>query len=93
MDEIEKIRFKQILSTQFNNNIKNLNDALTKHINSISYKKEFNKMMYFKNKENNEFIQKKREYDMKYYEQNKQILLSKRKINMIMITNLKNNKN
>ena len=49
--------------------------------------------MYLKNKENNEFIQKKREYDMKYYEQNKQILLSKRKINMIMITNLKNNKN
>ena len=57
-----------------------LNDALSKHINSIIYKKEFNKMMYLKNKENNEFIQKKREYDMKYYEQNKQILLSKRKI-------------
>ena len=80
MDENEKIRSKQILSTHFNGNIKDLNDALNKHIELITYKKEFNKMMYMKNKENNEFIQKKKEYDMKYYEQNKDMLLSKRKI-------------
>ena len=80
MDENEKVRFKQILSTQFNDNIKDLNDALIKHIQSITYKKQFNKMMYSKHKENAEFIQKKKEYDMKYYEQNKDILLSKRKI-------------
>ena len=39
MDENEKVRFKQILSTQFNDNIKDLNDALIKHIQSITYKK------------------------------------------------------
>ena len=36
-------------------------------------------MMYSKHKENDEFKQTKKEYDMKYYEQNKDILLSKRK--------------
>ena len=50
-------------------------------------------MMYSKHKENDEFIQKKKEYDMKYYEQNKDILLSKRKINMIMTMTLKNKLN
>ena len=39
MDENEKIRFKQILSTHFNDNIKDLNDALNKHIELITYKK------------------------------------------------------
>ena len=93
MDENEKVRFKQILSTQFNDNIKDSNDALIKHIQSITYKKQFNKMMYSKHKENDEFIQKKKEYDMKYYEQNKDILLSKRKISMIMTMTLKNKLN
>ena len=79
MDENEKIRFKQILSTHFNDNIKDLNDALNKHIELITYKKEFNKMMYMKNKESDAFIQKKKEYDTRYYEQNKDSLLSKRK--------------
>ena len=32
MDENEKIRFKQILSIHFNGNIKDVNDALIKHI-------------------------------------------------------------
>ena len=57
MDENEKIRFKQILSTQFTDDIKDLNDALNKHIELITYKKEFNKMMYMKNKESDAFIQ------------------------------------
>ena len=59
MDENEKVRFKQILSTHFKDNIKDLNDALIKHIELITYKKEFNKMMYMKNKENDAFIQKR----------------------------------
>ena len=35
--------------------------------------------MYNKHKENDEFKQKKKEYDKKYYEQNKDALLSERK--------------
>ena len=37
MDDNEKIRFKQLLSTQFNYNLKDLNEALFKHIQSITY--------------------------------------------------------
>ena len=79
MDEKEKARFGQILSTKFNNNIKDLNDALDKYIQSITYKKQFNKMMYEKNKENDEFKQKKKEYDKKYYQEHKETLLNQRK--------------
>ena len=79
MDEKEKARFGQILSTKYNNNLKDLNDALDKHIQSITYKKQFNKIMYEKNKENDEFKQKKKEYDKKYYQQNKDKLLKERK--------------
>ena len=79
MEEKEKARFGQILSTKFNNNIKDLNDALDKHIQSITYKKQFNKLMYEKNKENEEFKQKRKEYDKKYYQQNKDKLLKERK--------------
>ena len=35
--------------------------------------------MYNKHKEDDKFKQKKKEYDMKYYEQNKDTLLSERK--------------
>ena len=59
MDEKEKARFKQILSKEFNDNLKDLNDALDKYFQSIEYKKQFNKKMYEKNKENNEFKEKK----------------------------------
>ena len=79
MDEKEKARFGQILSTKFNNNIKDLNDALDKYFQSIEYKKQFNKLMYEKNKENNEFKQKRKEYDKQYYQQNKDKLLKERK--------------
>ena len=79
MDEKEKARFGQILSTKFNNNIKDLNDALDKYFQSIEYKKQFNKLMYGKNKENDEWKQKKKEYDKKYYQQNKDKLLKERK--------------
>ena len=79
MDEKEKARFGQILLTKFNNNLKDLNDALDKHIQSITYKKHFNKKMYIKHKENDEFKQKKKEYDKNYYKQNKEKLLKERK--------------
>ena len=79
MDEKEKARFGQILSTKYNNNLKDLNDALDKHIQSITYKKQFNKIMYEKNKENDEFKQKKNEYDKKYYQEHKDKLLKERK--------------
>ena len=79
MDEKEKARFGQILSTKFNNNLKDLNDGLDKHIQSIEYKKQFNKKMYIKHKENDEFKQKKKEYDKNYYQQNKDKLLKERK--------------
>ena len=59
MDENEKVRFKQILSKQFNDHLKDLNDALDKHIHSITYKKEFNKNAYIKHKENEAFNQQK----------------------------------
>ena len=79
MDEKEKARFGQILSTKFNNNIKDLNDALDKYFQSIEYKKQINKLMYEKNKENDEFKQKRKEYDKQYYQQNKDKLLKERK--------------
>ena len=79
MDEKEKARFGQILITKYNNNLKDLNDALDKHIQSITYKKQFNKIMYEKNKENDEFKQKKNEYDKKYYQEHKDKLLKERK--------------
>ena len=79
MDEKEKARFKQILSKEFNDNLKDLNDALDKHIQSITYKKQFNKIMYEKNKENDKFKQKRKEYDKTYYQQNKDKLLKERK--------------
>ena len=79
MDEREKVRFKRLLSEQFNDNLKSLNDALDKHIQSIIYKKEFNKKAYAKHKENEEFKQKKKDYDKKYYEEHKELLLTQRK--------------
>ena len=79
MDEKEKARFGQILLTKFNNNIKDLNDVLEKYFQSIEYKKHFNKIMYEKNKENDEWKQKKKEYDKQYYQQNKDKLLKERK--------------
>ena len=79
MDEKEKARFGQILSTKFNNNIKDLNDALDKYFQSIEYKKQFNKIMYEKNQKNDEFKQKKKEYDKKYYQEHKDKLLKERK--------------
>ena len=79
MDEKEKVRFKQILSKEFNDNLKDLNDGLDKYFQSIEYKKQFNKIMYEKNKNNDKFKEKKKDYDKQYYQQNKDKLLKERK--------------
>ena len=79
MDEQEKERFKQLLSEQFHDNLKDLNDALEKHIKSIIYKKQFNKIMYDKHKQNDEFKQNKTGYDKTYYQEHKEALLNQRK--------------
>lgn len=78
MDNNEKVRFREILSTQFNENLKDLNDALGKHIQSINYKTKYTKTAYIKNKDNDEFKQKKKEYDKKYYLEHKETLLNER---------------
>lgn len=79
MDEKEKSRFKHILSEQFHDNLKDLNDALDKHIHSMTCKKEYNRKAYIKHKENEEFKQKKKDYDKKYYQEHKETLLNQRK--------------
>ena len=79
MDENNKDRFRRLLSEHFNDNLTELNDALDKHIMSKTYKKHFNKMMYEKNKHNDEFKRNKTEYDKKYYEEHKERLLTQRR--------------
>ena len=79
MDGKEKERFRVLLLDQFHDNLKDLNDALDKHIKSITYKKQFNKIMYEKHKQNDEFKQNKTEYDKKYYQEHKEALLNQRK--------------
>ena len=76
---VEQKEFIDIVNTHFNGNLKDANFALKKYIQSIEYKKHFNKIMYEKNKENDEWKQKKKEYDKKYYQQNKDKLLKERK--------------
>ena len=56
----EKLRFKDLLSDKFNGNLKYVNDALDKHLQSINYRKEFNKKAYIKHEENDEFKQKRK---------------------------------
>ena len=75
----EKLRFKDLLSDKFNGNLKSVNDALDKYIESKDYRKEFNKKAYIKHKENDEFKQKKKEYDKTYYQEHKDKLLKDRK--------------
>ena len=76
---VEQKEFIDIVNTHFNGNLKDANFALKKYIQSIEYKKHFNKIMYEKNKENDEWKQKKKEYDKQYYQQNKDKLLKERK--------------
>ena len=79
MDNSEKQRFQQLLNNTFNNNLKDLNDALDKHIKNMDNKKEANKIAYVKHKEDTEFKKKKTEYDKQYYQDHKDKLLNERK--------------
>ena len=79
MDNSEKIRFQQLLQNTFNNDLKDLNDALDKHIKIINNKKEANKIAYVKHKDDTEFKKKKTEYDKQYYQEHKEKLLNERK--------------
>ena len=58
MNNLEKERFQQLLNNTFNNNLKDVNDALDKHITIMNNKKQANKIAYVKHKEDNEFKKK-----------------------------------
>ena len=79
MDNSEKKRFQQLLNNTFNNNLKDVNDALDKHITIMNNKKQANKIAYVKHKEDSEFKKKKTEYDKQYYQDHKDKLLNERK--------------
>lgn len=79
MSNSEKLRFQQLLNNTFNNNLKDLNDAIEKHMRIINNKKEANKIAYVKHKDDTEFRKKKTEYDKQYYQEHKQTLLQSKK--------------
>ena len=79
MNDFEKGRFQKILQNTYNNNLKELNDALEKHTQHIDNKKEANKNAYVKYREDDDFKQKKSQYDKQYYQDNKHRLLQSKK--------------
>ena len=81
MNDFEKGRFQKILQNTYNNNLKELNDALEKHTQHIDNKKEANKNAYVKYREDDDFKQKKSQYDKQYYQDNKHRLLQSKKRN------------
>ena len=79
MDETEKTQFRNLLHDTFNNNLKAVNEALEKYLEIVEKKKQANKSAYQKNKNNEEFKQKKKTYDKQYYNEHKHELLNARK--------------
>ena len=79
MDDNSKEQFRKLLHDKFNNNLKEVNDALAKHIERIERKKRENKSAYQRHKDNEEFMKKKKDYDKQYYTEHKQELLNNRK--------------
>ena len=79
MDEGDLEQFKKLLHDEFNNNLKELNQALVKYIELIERKKQENKSAYQRHKDNDDFMKKKKDYDKQYYTEHKQELLSSRK--------------
>ena len=79
MDETEKTQFRELLHNKFNNNLKAVNEALVKYLEIVERKKEANKSAYQKHKDNEDFKQKKKDYDKQYYNEHKQKLLNERK--------------
>ena len=80
MNNIEKERFVILLKGKFNNDLKVLNDTLEKYLEIVEKKKEANKNAYRRNKDKDEFKQKKKDYDKQYYNEHKQDLLNARKV-------------
>jgi len=64
MNEDTKEKFRILLSEHFDNDLSLLNKCLTTHIDSINKKKDSNKKSYYKNKDNDEFKEKKRKRTM-----------------------------
>ena len=80
MEDCDKKHFKNLLHDKFNNNLKAVNEALVKYMELVEKKKEANKNAYRRNKDNDDFKQKKKNYDKQYYNEHKQDLLNARKI-------------
>ena len=59
MNNSEKERFVILLRGKFNNELKVLNDTLEKYLEIVEKKKEANKNAYRRNKDKDEFKQKK----------------------------------
>ena len=79
MDDNNKEQFRKLLHDKFNNNLKELNQALVKYIELIERKKQANQSAYQRHKDNEEFMKKKKDYDKQYYTEHKHNLLSNRK--------------
>jgi hypothetical protein len=72
MDEGSKERLRVLLSEHFNDNLKELNDALDQYIQSEAQK--ISEIMYDKNKRSDEFKQQT-EYCKRYCTENKATFL------------------
>ena len=87
---VEQKEFIDIVNTHFNGNLKDANFALKKYIQSIEYKKHFNKIMYEKNKNNDEFKEKKKNMIKNIIKNIRKHYLKTEKKNIIMIMSLRN---
>ena len=79
MDDCDQEQFKNLLHDKYSNNLNRVNEVLVKHIELIERKKRANKSAYQKNKDNEEFMKKKKDYDKQYYTEHKHELLNNRK--------------
>ena len=79
IDENEKLRFKQLLSEKFNDNLKGLNDSLDKYIQSKNTEKNLTKKHISNIKKMMNLKKKKKQYDKQYYQEHKDKLLKDRK--------------
>ena len=79
MDDNNKEQFRKLLHDKFNNNLKEVNQALVNHLEIVEKKKQANKIAYQRHKDDEEFMKQMKEYDKQYYTEHKQELLSNRK--------------
>ena len=79
MDDNNKEQFRKLLQDNFNNNLKEVNQALVNHLEIVEKKKQANQIAYQRHKDNEEFMKKKKEYHKQYDTVHKQELLSNSK--------------